>query len=134
MVLSPLLYAMFFHVCWVLFLYLLLTIVRAPGIWGVDTKFGAIAKQKIFEPRISANLSNQFEWPLLFYTCCILIIISGDAADRLQLLLAWIFVGGRLIHSMVQILTTNIRLRGAVFTINFLAVFGMWIRLVFDSQ
>ncbi len=130
MVLSPLVYAMFFHVCWAVFLYSLLTIVRAPVIWGLDTKSGKIAKQRILEPRISANLSNQFEWPLLFYTCCILIIISGAARDDVQLGLAWVFVIGRVIHSGVQILTSNIRLRGAVFTINFLAVFAMWVRLV----
>ncbi len=130
MALSPLLYAMFFHVCWAAFLYALLTIVRAPAIWGLDTKSGAIAKRKVLEPRISANLSNQFEWPLFFYTCCILIILSGAAGDSIQLVLAWIFVIGRVIHSGVQILTANIQLRGAVFTINFLAVFAMWVRLV----
>lgn len=130
MVLFPLLYVMFFHVCWVFFLYVLLTIVRAPSIWGVDTKSGAIAAQRVLEPRISANLSNQFEWPLLFYSCCILIIISGNAADKVQLALGWVFVAGRVAHSFVQILTTNIRLRGAIFTINFLAVFGMWVWLV----
>ena len=130
MVLSPLEYAMFFHVCWAVFLYSLLTIVRAPVIWGLDTKSDKIAKQRILEPRISANLSNQFEWPLLFYTCCILIIIGGAARDDVQLGLAWVFVIGRVIHSGVQILTSNIRLRGAVFTINFLAVFAMWVRLV----
>jgi len=44
----------------------------------------------------------------------------------LALLFAWIFVGGRLLHSFVQILTTNIRLRGLVFTVNFLAVLVLW--------
>jgi hypothetical protein len=126
----PLLLIMFCHVCWVVFLYILLTIFRAPAIWGVDTKSEAIKKRVLLEPRISANLSNQFEWPLLFYTACILTIISGHADDVIQLSLAWIFVAGRLIHSYVQILTKNIRLRGAVFTINFLAAFGMWVRLV----
>jgi hypothetical protein len=41
-------------------------------------------------------------------------------------LLAWIFIGGRIAHSGVQILTANVRLRGLVFTINFLAVIGLW--------
>ena len=40
--------------------------------------------------------------------------------------LAWVFVGGRLLHSGVQVLTTNVRLRGLVFTVNFLAVLGLW--------
>lgn len=40
--------------------------------------------------------------------------------------LAWVFVGGRLLHSYVQITTINIRLRGVVFTVNFVAVLGLW--------
>ena len=39
---------------------------------------------------------------------------------------AWLFVGGRVAHGLVQILTTNIRLRGLVFTVNFLATLGLW--------
>lgn len=115
-----LLFAMFFHVCWVVFLYILLTIVRAPSIWSLDTKSGSIRKWASLEPRISANLSNQFEWPLFFYSVCLLTIFEGNSYNSLQVILAWLFVGGRVIHSGVQILTTNIRLRGAVFTINLL--------------
>ena len=37
-----------------------------------------------------------------------------------------IFVIGRVLHSVVQIFTDNIRLRGMVFTINFAAVLAMW--------
>lgn len=44
--------------------------------------------------------------------------------------LAWVFVAGRLIHAYVQVFTTNVRLRGIVFTINFVAVLGMWLWLL----
>ena len=76
------------------------------------------------EPRISANLSNQFEWPVFFYAACL--ILLQHEPERLTHSLAWIFVGGRLLHSSVQILTTNVRLRGLVFTVNFIAVLGLW--------
>ena len=39
-------------------------------------------------------------------------------------------MAGRVMHSGVQVLTANVRLRGVVFTINFLAVLAMWVRLV----
>ena len=122
-------YMMFFHVCWVVFLYVLLTIFRAPSIWGIDTKSGIIRKYSFLEPKVSANLSNQFEWPLFFYSACLLTILVGIPSDDLQIILGWLFIAGRVIHSYVQILTTNIRLRGIVFTINFLAVFFMWLNL-----
>ena len=126
---NVILFAIFFHVCWVVFLYVVLTVLRAPSAWGVDTKARALRRYAVYEPKVSANLSNQFEWPMLFYTCCLLIIHS-NSADGFQSVLAWLFVVGRVIHSAVQIFTNDIRLRGAVFTINFVAVLIMWIRLV----
>lgn len=129
MISTALFYAMFFHVCWAGFLHTLLTIFRAPSIWGIDTKSGSIRKFASLEPRVSANLSNQFEWPLFFYSACLLTMLAGESSDVLQIALAWLFVVGRVMHSYVQIHTTNIRLRGAVFTINFLAVFFMWANL-----
>ena len=48
----------------------------------------------------------------------------------LAIALAWIFVAGRVLHSVVQILTRNVRLRGIVFTVNFLAVLGLWVLVV----
>ncbi|GAA0199308.1 MAPEG family protein [Kangiella japonica] len=119
-----LLYPMFTHVLWVAFLYVLLTLVRAPAVWGfIKSKKESWAE---VEPRISANLSNQFEWPLLFYVVCVLLVSQGSVVEPAQVWLAWVFVAGRLFHSFVQILTNNIRLRGLVFTINFLAVLAMW--------
>ncbi|WP_082606917.1 MULTISPECIES: MAPEG family protein [unclassified Acidovorax] len=44
----------------------------------------------------------------------------------MQTALAWVFVAGRVAHSLGQILTTNVRLRGLVFTVNFVAVLRMW--------
>lgn len=114
------------HVGWVCMLYAALTVVRAPDAWGIGRRPDGTNPFAHLEPRISANLSNQFEWPVLFYVVCILWLIGQSAGERNFVLLAWIFVAGRIIHSGVQILTTNIRLRGVVFTINFLAVIFMW--------
>jgi hypothetical protein len=112
------------HVALTAFLYVVLTAARAPSIWGVGRLADGSNPWAKIEPRISANLSNQFEWPLFFYAACLLLLQSG--ANHLSLALAWIFVAGRVLHSLVQILTRNIRLRGAVFTINFIAVLGLW--------
>jgi hypothetical protein len=112
------------HMVLAAFLYVLLTIVRAPSIWGIGRLPDGGNPWAKFEPRISANLSNQFEWPLFFHIACLILIQSEGT--KLSLVFAWIFVGGRLLHSMVQILTTNVRLRGLVFTVNFVAVLGLW--------
>lgn len=112
------------HVALTAFLYVVLTVARAPSIWGIGRCADGDNPWATIEPRISANLSNQFEWPLFFHVACLLLLLFG--ANPLALVLAWIFVAGRILHSLVQILTRNIRLRGVVFTINFLAVLGLW--------
>ena len=81
------------------------------------------------EPRISANLSNQFEWPVFFYAACLLLVANSIQSD-VAVVLAWIFIAGRVAHSYVQIHYANVRLRGVVFTINFLAVLGLWVIIV----
>lgn len=112
------------HVALAAFLYVLLTIARAPSVWGMGRLPDGSNPWAKVEPRISANLSNQFEWPVFFHAACLLLL--QHETGRLALVLAWIFVGGRLLHSAIQILTTNVRLRGLVFTVNFIAVLGLW--------
>ncbi len=125
-----LIFAMLSHVSFTVLLYALLTLVRAPAVWGVWATRDGRNPWEALEPRVSANLSNQFEWPMFFYVVCVLLLTGAGKVDIVQAALAWIFVVGRIIHSAVQILTTNIRLRGMVFTINFIAVLAMWIWLV----
>lgn len=123
---QALIFPMAAHVALAALLYSLLTAARAPLVWGIGQGADGSNPWARIEPRISANLSNQFEWPLFFHIGCLLLILL-DAASTTALALAWIFILGRVIHSAVQILTTNIRLRGLVFTINFLAVIGLWV-------
>lgn len=124
--------AMAAHVGLCALLYALLTVARAPKIWGIGKAADGSNPWATFEPRISANLSNQFEWPLFFYIVSVLFIVLGITASPV-ILLSWVFVAGRFAHSAVQILTANIRLRGVVFTINFLAVIGLWGVLLRDG-
>lgn len=125
---SPLVLPMAFHVAWTALLYALLTVARAPAVWGIGRRADGGNPWTKFEPRISANLRNQFEWPMLFYVACLLLL--QGATPHAALVLAWVFVAGRVLHSAVQILATNVRLRGLVFMLNFLAVLGLWALVV----
>jgi len=114
------------HVALAALLYAALTVARAPKVWGIGRRADGSNPFAVIEPRISANLSNQFEWPLFFHLACLLQSVPSTAA----MVLAWTFIGGRLLHSVVQIFTANVRLRGLVFMLNFLAVLGLWGLLV----
>ena len=120
---NPLILPMAAHVALAALLYAWLTVVRAPAVWGIGRSADGSNPYAAIERRISANLSNQFEWPVLFYVACLLLMPTAGA---LAVVLAWVFVAGRVLHGAVQILTTNVRLRGLVFMLNFLAVLGMW--------
>jgi hypothetical protein len=120
---------MLFQISWVAMLYVLLTVFRAPKIWGIGMNADGTNPFAKFEPRVSANLTNQFEWPVLFYAICILLLARPDLYKPIYLLLAWLFIIGRVLHTAIQICTINIRLRGLIFTINFLAVLSMWLVL-----
>ncbi len=129
---STLIYPMLAHLSWVVMLYVALTVVRAPAVWGIGRKIGSEAELDRLEQKVSANLSNQFEWPLLFYVICVLLLLDPPVA-AVQVWLAWLFFVGRIIHSGVQIFTVNIRLRGVIFTINFVAVLLMWANYVYKA-
>ena len=74
---------------------------------------------------IANSIANQFELPLIFYALCAILFLSGEVPST-QILLAWAFVGGRVAHAAVHILSPDVALRGNVFAINFLAAFAMW--------
>lgn len=118
--------AMAMHVAWLAFLYVLLTVARAPSVWGIGRRVDGSSPFAEYEPRISANLRNQFEWPVLFYIVCLLLLLDPTRIHPAHSWLVWTFIVGRILHTGVQVLTANVRLRGVVFTINFLAVLAMW--------
>ena len=130
---SEILIPMTVHVVWVAILYALLTICRAPKVWGVGANTDHSDPFEEIEIRICANLSNQFEWPIFFYVICLLVIFTDLYSKQLYVWLAWLFVVGRLLHTFVHICTSNVRARGLVFTINFSAVLIMWCMFLFEK-
>ena len=74
---NPLILPLAFHVAWTALLYALLTIARAPAVWGIGRRADGSNPWATLEPRIGANLRNQFEWPLLFYVACLLLLQQG---------------------------------------------------------
>ena len=130
---SNLITPMFMHILLCALLYVFLTLARAPSVWGVGKNKDGSNPFADIQPKVSANLSNQFEWPLFFHVVCALLIALSEPISNSQVSLAWVFVIGRVLHSLVQIFTDNIRLRGLVFTINFVAVLAMWLLLFIEQ-
>lgn len=128
---SPFLYPMAAHGAWIVLLYASLTLVRAPDAWGIGRTSDGANPYSAIEPKLTANLRNQFEWPIFFYLVCILLIIE-QSNHPLQTGFAWLFVAGRILHTCIHVFLTGVRWRGLVFSVNFVAVLAMW--CIFLSQ
>jgi hypothetical protein len=50
------------------------------------------------------------------------LLVAIEEVAMIDVIAAWVFVAGRVIHTLVQTLTDHVQLRGRVFMINFLAV------------
>ncbi len=115
------------HVGLVVVLYAWLTVARTRAVKAGEVTYGVFEFGRD-EPagiaRITRNLSNQFELPVLFYVGVIL-LIEFQATTIIDVAYAWLFLVGRLIHSAVQTLTDDVPLRGRVFMINFIGVAGL---------
>jgi hypothetical protein len=99
--------------------------------WLYATRLPAVAKNRIvFDPRRPAaefhaqlpaevrwkadNYNNLMEQPTLFYAVALTLALLGEGAG-LNAALAWLYVGLRVAHSLVQALVNVIVLRFAIF-------------------
>src|SRR5215204_6010782 len=121
---ASLLWPMLAQIGWTIFLYAWLTVARTRAVQRGEVEFSCFVLGRD-EPReiarITRNLSNQFELPVIFYALVVL-LVALDRVTMVDVGAAWVFVFGRLVHSAVQTLTDNVKLRGQVFMISFVAV------------
>ena len=66
--------------------------------------------------KVSNNLANQFEAPVLFYALC-LVLHAIDGVSLAALLLAWLFVGLRLVHVFIHLGSNHLPRRMQVFVL-----------------
>ena len=121
---ASLLWPLLAQILWTFMLYAWLTWARSRAVRRGEVDYSCFELGRE-EPRaiarITRNLANQFELPVIFYAVVIL-LVAIEEEELIDVVAAWVFVAGRIIHTMVQTLTDNVKLRGRVFMINFLAV------------
>jgi hypothetical protein len=103
-------------------LYVWLSAARLLAVRRGEVEFGCFEFGRDEPPaiaRITRNLSNQFELPVIVFAC-VALLVALDRVTWVDIGAAWLFLGGRVIHTAVQTLTDDVPLRGRVFVINFL--------------
>ena len=75
--------------------------------------------------KVSQNYDNLLEIPILFYALCGFLYMTGQV-EPAQLILAWVFVISRYVHSYVHTVRNKLMLRLQVFIFGFTVLGAMW--------
>ena len=76
--------------------------------------------------KVSNNIANQFQTPVLFYILCILFYVT-NTVSTLVIVLSWIYVISRLIHAYVHVTSNYVPARFKIFIVSVLTLIVMTI-------
>jgi hypothetical protein len=74
--------------------------------------------------KVANNIRNQFQVPVLFFVL-VLALFSRGSADVFTVVLAWLFVASRVVHTYIHIGSNYVPKRTRAFTVGVLCVFGL---------
>ena len=116
------------HVALVFMLYALLS-TRRSGVVRAGKAEASQFRENRGEPSESLvvrnSIANQFELPVLFYACCVMLYVTG-ADTIVSLGLAWLFVASRYAHAFVHVTSNRLSHRGRLFLAGFVTLAAMW--------
>lgn len=98
----------------------------------VSVSYFVLVKGSDVPPRLeqlSNNFNNLFALPMLFYVMCITLYVTTKV-DSLSILLAWVFFGSRVLHSIIHITYNNVMHRMLAFLIGLVVLLIMFGRLI----
>lgn len=125
------LYPVLAHMFLVVFLFIPLIMRKSKAVKNkaVDLKETALNNQAWTSDvkKVSNNIANQFEIPVLFYALCMIIALT-DNVGVLNTALAWGFVALRYVHTYVHIGSNFVPLRMRIFALSLVIVLVMLIQ------
>jgi hypothetical protein len=77
---------------------------------------------------LSRHLVNLFETPVIFYVVSILVYVTAQTSPLL-LVLAWLFVLTRIVHSVIHLTSNVVLWRFRVFGLSLLVLTALWMVL-----
>ncbi|MFC3322644.1 MAPEG family protein [Mesorhizobium cantuariense] len=117
------------HVLLIYIVYAVLGRRRYGAVKSGEAKAGQF-KVRSAEPAssitVAANLTNQFELPVLFYVLCLTLHLT-NGVNYLTLALMWIFVASRYFHAWVHLTSNNLLLRSRSFFVGAVILLLGWI-------
>ena len=91
-----------------------------------DFRYGESATVPGYVSIPNRNYMNLLELPILFYVVCILFFVAGSA-PALAINVAWIYVGLRVIHSIIHLSYNNVIHRLTAFASSNVVLILLWL-------
>ncbi|WP_300541981.1 MAPEG family protein [Maricaulis sp.] len=120
-------------VAWTLVMWLWMYATRIPAMQKAGIDAGKIQDPAELNSlpieirRIGHNYNHLHEQPVIFYALAIYSHLVG-VADELNIMLAWAYVGLRILHSLIQALWNFVPVRFLVFVAGSLVLIAMTVR------
>ena len=131
---NPLIAPVIALVLWTFVIWAWMYATRIPAIMAMRMRLDRNAprgdQMATLPPRVrwkADNYNHLMEQPTLFYATALALAVLGDASAT-SLALAWLYVGLRVVHSLVQTLVNHIHTRFALFFVSSLVLLALAVR------
>lgn len=128
---SPILAPVVVLAAWSMVMWAWMYATRLPAILGSKMKMDPLAprgeQMALLPPRVrwkADNYNNLMEQPTVFFAVALALALL-EAGDGWSLRLAWIYVGMRVVHSVVQAAWNKIEVRFALFFLSSLVLVAL---------
>lgn len=118
-------------VCWTLIMWLWMYATRIPAMQKAKIHPDTARHPGTYADKLPANVraaadnyNHLHEQPTIFYALMLFAGLTGGG-DQLMLYLAYAYVGLRVVHSLVQVLSPNVTMRFLVFSLGSIVLFVM---------
>lgn len=133
---SPILTPLVALVAWTLVMWLWMYATRLPAMSKAKMKPDSQAPRGEQMNLLPAsvrwkadNYNHLMEQPTIFYAITLALALLGQG-DGMNLMLAWAYVGLRIVHSLVQALINKIEVRFVIFALSTFALIGLTVNAV----
>jgi hypothetical protein len=118
-------------ICWTLVMWLWMYATRIPAMQAAQIHPDEARHPHTYGDRLPPNVraaadnyNHLHEQPTLFYALMLFAAATGSTSSLL-LNLAYLYVGLRVVHSLIQVLVSKVMPRFMIFVISTLALIGM---------
>ncbi|MEO9469258.1 MAPEG family protein [Parasphingorhabdus sp.] len=131
---SPILQPVVALILWTMLMWLWMYVTRIPAMNKAKVDPEKLSREStaggldaLLPPEVqwkAHNYNHLLTEPTLFYAVCFVLVLTGQG-DGLNLSIAWIYVGLRVLHSLIQTTINKIIYRFLVFILSSLCIIAL---------